>query len=182
MKLHKIVVFFIIFLIFIFGCQEKSDKRDIVQNGTEENRSTSENSPQILTLNGVNFINSESDKVIWELNSEMAKIDKKDKIADLKGVNIIFHQQELKILSNKAIYDISSHNGTIYDNVTILGRGWKIESQKATLINKSNQIKIETPFIFYGENFYLSGSKMDGFIDNRKIIVYGRVRSVWGEK
>ena len=135
-----------------------------------------------LILQGVNFYNSKAGTLFWRLKANKAKIYKTKNLAYLDNVSIIFKKKGIKINSKHGIYNLKNKNATVYDYVVITGNMWKIFTDNVTFINDYDKILSNTPFRMIGDNFYIKGNQLTGFIDKKIFKIKGRVKSKWGAK
>ncbi len=178
MKLNNYFIFFTVFLLlFFFACGKKDSKKPKYKLKTES-VSLEKNT---LILKGVNFYNTKSGSLSWKLNSKIARIKKKKRIANLKGVIINFKKEKLTIKSNLGTYNLKTKDGTVYDNVTVNSDIGTIKTKKIFFKNSKKLIDIKTPFTFKGKNFLLTGNSMKFYIDKNKILIKGKVKTLWKE-
>ena len=176
MKSSNFFTIFVIFcFLFCFSCSSKDNKKSKYNLKTKSVSLDKDT----LVLKGVNFYNTKAGSLSWQLHSKTAKIDKKKGVANLKGVVINFKKEKLKIISDSGIYNFKTKDGTVYDNVTAFSDAGTIKTNKIFFNNKKRLIDIKTPFSFKGKNFILTGNSMKYYIDQNKIIINGRIKSLW---
>lgn len=171
MKFSKGIVIINVLICFILiSCNSKEKKHNREKNVKRKKKSE-------IVIEKFSFRDTSKGKTNWILISDKAIIDNKNKIIDLKGVNIKY-RKNYKITSKSGKYFIDKKIANLYDSVKIENDNITFITENLKFYSNENRIETDSKIKVLNEKFSLSANSLIGYIDKNKFILSGEVKSI----